>query len=158
MCSFRRWNSRASDDQTIGTSGGRDVAESPRPGVPARAEDVFGGRVRPAARGAQTAMRRVDVDDGFRDVDDIDVMRRRREVVSSMVRDRDLAGLVEIDADAMAGRVAELEAPDVGVAAVLLRTDVRDVLIRDGRLPDPDEARPLPVGVGLMRTGTQPPE
>ena len=56
-----------------------------------------------------------------------------------MVGDRDLARLVEVDPQAGAARVAELQPADVGVAAVLLRPDVRDVLVGDGRVPATDE-------------------
>ena len=42
----------------------------------------------------------VDVDDRLRDRDEVDVVGRRGEVRGAMVRDGDLAGLVELDADA----------------------------------------------------------
>ncbi len=93
------------------------------------------------------------------DRDDVDVVGRRGEVRGAMVRDGDLARLVELDADAgraAAVRPARLEPADVGVAAVLLRPDVRDVLVVDGRLPEPDQAAALAIRVRLVRTGAEP--
>src|SRR4051794_25448518 len=128
----------------MGTSGRRDVAKGPGPGVPARAEDVLGRRVRPAAGGAQPTVSGVDVDDRLGDVDDVDIVGRGCEVVGSMVRDGNLARLVELDTDAAAGRVSQLKPAHVGVAAVLLWADVRHVLVGDGRLPNADQPRSLP--------------
>jgi hypothetical protein len=44
----------------------------------------------------------------------------------------------------------------VGVAAVLLRPDVRDVLLGDRRMPRPDRAAALAIRIRLVRTGAQP--
>src|SRR4051794_5338741 len=142
----------------MGTSGRRDVAKSPGPGVRAGTEDVLGRRVRPAAGGAQPTVSGVDVDDRLGDGDDVDVVGRGCEVVGSMVRHGDLAWLVELDTGAAAGRVSQLEPAHAGVAAVFLWADVRDVLVRDGRLPDADQPGPLPVRVRLMGTGAEPAE
>src|SRR5205807_3291214 len=44
----------------------------------------------------------------------------------------------------------------VRVVPVLLREDVRDVLLGDGALPAADDRRGEPVGVALPRTGADP--
>ena len=66
-------------------------------------------------------------------------------------------GVSEVDPEAATGtRLAELQPAHVGVTAVLLGPDVRDVLVGDRRRPAADEARPLAIRVGLVRAGAEP--
>ena len=69
-------------------------------------------------------------------------------------------GSVEVDAEPVVpSAVAELEPADVGVAAVLLRPDVRDVAGRSTvESPAADPAAALPVRVRLVRPAPEPVE
>ena len=66
-------------------------------------------------------------------------------------------GVSEPEADPLPRRrVGQLQPAHVGMAAVLLRPDVRHGLVGDGGLVDRDDAAALAVGVRLVRAGAEP--
>ena len=71
----------------------------------------------------------IDHDDRLRALDEVHVMGRGVQVGGTGVGHGYLSGLVEVDAEAGAGIIPEREPADAGMAAVLLRADVRHHLV-----------------------------
>src|SRR4051812_28823826 len=96
-----------------------EMRQRPRPAIRPGPDEVLVERVGAAARGAEAAVRGVEVDDRLAARAQLDVMGRGREVSGTEMGHRDLPRLVERDPKPAAARaVAKLDPPDVRVAAV----------------------------------------
>src|SRR5204863_3399969 len=86
----------------------------------------------------------------------VDGVEGREEVVRSEMARAEADRRAPFDAQLGAVRTAQLDPARGAVMAVLLRQDVRDVLVSDGALVAADEGRGLAVCVALPRPLTEP--